>query len=212
MKNSRLTQVITMIALSISLSFMYACDSKNDDEINTEIADISLTQTDKDALLFMIEEEKLARDTYRYLDNLWSITQFANIKGSEQTHMNSIETLLKQYNIPYEILPEGKFANEDLQNFYNEFKSSGSISVANALQIGATIEDLDIVDLQRNIEATNNTAIIAVFENLQCGSRNHLRSFLNGIEFNGDTYTPQFLSLEAYNSIINSAKETCGRI
>ncbi|WP_044639649.1 DUF2202 domain-containing protein [Siansivirga zeaxanthinifaciens] len=200
-----------MIALSISLSFMYACDSKNDDEINTEIADISLKQTDKDALLFMMEEEKLARDTYRYLDNLWSITQFANIKGSEQTHMNAIETLLKQYNVTYEILPEGKFANEELQNFYNNFISSGAISIANALQIGATIEDLDIVDLQRNIEATNNKAIISVFEKLQCGSRNHLRSFLNGIESNGDTYTPQFLSLETYNSIINSPNEKCGK-
>ena len=72
-----------------------------------------------------------------------------------------------------------EFENQDLQNYYNTFVTNGSISQDNALQIGATIEDLDIVDLERFITETTNTEITDVFNSLQCGSRNHLRSFVS---------------------------------
>ena len=210
MKNLKFKSVLPFILLSLSLSVLYACDDNNDDEaINEAVLNQTLTQTDKDALLFMLEEEKLARDTYMYLNNLWSVNQFANIKNSEQTHMNAIENLLIQYNVEYTILPEGEFANTDLQNLYNQFVIDGNVSVANALQIGATIEDLDIVDLEERLALTSNTAIISVFQSLQCGSRNHLRSFVFGIENGGNTYTPQYLTQEDYNTILEGSHEQC---
>ena len=212
MKTSKLTHVFILVLISTSLSFLYACDSNSEENLNLEKPNLTITDTDKEALLFMLEEEKLARDTYVFLDNLWALNQFSNIKISEQTHMNAIENLLKQYKIPYNILSVGKFKNVELQAYYNQFITSGSESLTNALKIGATIEDLDIVDLQKYIKTTNNSAVIAVLENLQCGSRNHLRSFLKGLEFYGDNYTPQFLSIEGYNNIINSLNEKCGKI
>ena len=157
----------------------------------------------------MLEEEKLARDTYIYLNDLWSINQFANIKNSEQTHMDLVENLLIENNIEYSIQPVGEFETQTLQNFYDQFVSDGSVSTANAMQIGATIEDLDIKDLQDYLDATTHTDVIAVFENLQCGSRNHLRSFVLGIENSGNTYIPQFLSQEDFDLIIASNQEQC---
>ena len=220
MKTKHLNSIITAIILALSFSFLYACNEEDSiNELNENINLVSedpnaklLNDSDKEALLFMLEEEKLARDTYVFLDNLWAINQFANIKNSEQSHMDAVESLLVQYGIEYEILPAGQFANKALQDFYDQFISDGSKSVANAFQIGATIEDLDIVDLQEYIDATSNTSLIAVFENLKCGSTNHLRAFLKGIENLGDTYTPQFLSVDAYNSIINSTNQKCGRV
>ncbi|MEL0455163.1 DUF2202 domain-containing protein [Flavobacteriaceae bacterium SZ-1-7] len=221
MKTKHLNSVITAIILALSFSFLYACneeDSINElnensiNELNDNLNAQELNDSDKEALLFMLEEEKLARDTYVFLDNLWSINQFANIKNSEQSHMDAVESLLVQYGIDYKILPAGQFTDKTLQDFYDQFISDGSKSAADALQIGATIEDLDIVDLQEYIDATSNTSLIAVFENLKCGSTNHLRAFLKGIENLGDTYTPQFLSVDVYNSIINATNQKCGRV
>lgn len=205
MKKTPLISVLSIIILTLSLPFLYACHDDNDN--NNEIE--TITDSDKAALLFMLEEEKLARDTYTYLNNSWSINQFANIKNSEQTHMDAVENLLIQNKIPYTILPAGEFANQDLQNYYNQFIIDGTISQANSLQIGATIEDLDIVDLEENIQATSNAAIISVFESLQCGSRNHLRSFVSSIENSGSTYTPQFLTQDSYNAILSGSHEQC---
>ena len=169
------------------------------------------SEEDTNALLFMLEEEKLARDTYMYLDELWGINQFANIKLSEQSHMNAVANLLDQYNIDYTILLDGEFENQELQDYYNQFVEKGQIDRVNALEVGATIEDLDIVDLENYINATSNADIIWVFESLQCGSRNHLRSFVGAIENSSETYEPQYLSLEDYNAIIDDTNERCGQ-
>ena len=104
--------------------------------------------------------------------------------------------LLDAFNIDYTIKPEGEFTNQEIQNLYDEFITDGTLSITQALEVGATIEDLDIVDLQDYINITSNTALISVFESLQCGSRNHLRSFVSALENTGNTYTPQFLTVE----------------
>jgi hypothetical protein len=197
-----------LISLAISSLFNLSCSDNNNEETIMESVD-KLSNEDKEALLFMLEEEKLARDTYDYLDNKWGIKQFTNIKKSEQSHMNAIINLLDQYSIAYTVLPYGSFEDETLQNYYSQFVESGQISQANALQIGATIEDLDIVDLQEYIDNTTNLDIISVFESLKCGSRNHLRSFVSAIMNIGDTYTNQFLTQEDYNLIISSNNEQC---
>ena len=169
----------------------------------------SFSEDDKSAILFMLEEEKLARDTYIYLNDLWAINQFNNIKDSEQTHMNLVEDLLIQNNIEYSIEPVGEFQNQTLQNFYDQFVIDGAISSSNAMQIGATIEDVDIKDLQDFLDITTHLDLVAVFESLQCGSRNHLRSFIQGIENRGETYAPQFLTQEEFDAIIASDQEQC---
>lgn len=207
MKKFNNIKLLVILVILTSANVFIACSNDNDSqeiESNTE-----LSQTDKNALLFMLEEEKLARDTYEYLENLWSMNQFANIKISEQSHMDAVVNLLDINNVQYSILGEGEFVNQELQNLYNQFEIDGQTSQGNALQIGATIEDLDIVDLENNLNATTNTSIIEVFESLQCGSRNHLRSFVSAIENLGDTYTSQFLTQEDYDLILSSSNEQC---
>ncbi len=206
MKSLKTITAISSTILLTSLFLLTACSNNDEDEI---INNIELNLADKDALLFMLEEEKLARDTYDYLNNLWSLNQFANIKVSEQSHMNSVANLLTINNVLYNILPLGEFDNPELQSLYDQFVIDGSISIDNALQIGATIEDLDIRDLQTYIDATSNTALITVFESLQCGSRNHLRSFVSTIENSGANYVPQYITQEMYNLIINNSNEQC---
>ena len=198
----KITQLLIIILLA---SFTNACTTNDLDDAITSV----LEQKDKESLLFMLEEEKLARDTYTYLGDLWSINQFANIKKSEQSHMDAISNLLRKNNVEHSILPSGVFANQDLQKLYDQFVIDGAISASKALQIGATIEDLDIVDLEKYKKETTNSTIIAVYNKLLCGSRNHLRSFVKTITTNADTYTPQYLTQAEYNSIINGTQEQC---
>ena len=188
---------------------VFSCN--NDDSSVADLNNTNLTNDDNAALLFMLEEEKLARDTYTYLGDLWNINQFSNIKKSEQSHMNAVIGLLDQYDISYSLLAYGEFNNPDIQKLYDQFIEYGSENKANALEVGANIEDLDIVDLAKFIDATTNSAMIQVFESLQCGSRNHLRSFVNAIELSGNTYEPQYLTQEDYTLIINDSQEQCGR-
>ena len=212
MKFNGIVKTPLMLFGFLTFGLFIAC-SDNDANLSEEEALVNSVDSEEDinALLFMLEEEKLARDTYMYLDGLWGIDQFANIKLSEQSHMNAVVKLLVQYNIDHTILPDGEFNNEELQDFYNQFVEKGQIDRVNALEVGATIEDLDIVDLENYIKATSNTDIITVFESLQCGSRNHLRSFVRGLENSGASYTPQFLSIENYNLIVNDNSEKCGQ-
>ena len=108
--------IFLKLGFVVSLLLMISCSDDNDDKGNR-----LLTVTEKNSLIFMLEEEKLARDTYRYLDNLWGLTEFENIKISEQAHMDAVAQQLDIYNVAYTILPEGQFNNVDLQNLYNQF-------------------------------------------------------------------------------------------
>ena len=207
-KNTR--RAIAVLGL-LKISLFTACSKDDNQTPFDNCENNSIAQKDKDALLFILEEEKLARYTYDYLDNLYAINQFANIKRSEESHMDAVVNLLEQFDMRYTILPNGEFANNDIQDIYGQFVAKDAIDNINALEVGATIEDLDIVDLENYINATSNGAIISVFESLQCGSRNHLRSFASALENAGSTYTPQFLTEVYYSQIINDSSERCGQ-
>lgn len=211
MKNVKNTRRVIAALGLLTVSAFTACSNDDTQTTLDDLENNSITQKDKDALLFMLEEEKLARDTYDYLDNLYTINQFANIKRSEQSHMDAVANLLEQFDMPYTILPGGEFANQDIQELYDQFVAKGAIDNINALEVGATIEDLDIVDLETFMADLSNSSVISIFEFLQCGSRNHLRSFTSALESSGSSYTPQFLTTDEYNLIVNDTNEKCGR-
>ena len=204
---------IIIVALSVVLSilsvFICSCDNDETTYIIYDDNKATLTVAEKEALLFMLEEEKLARDTYSYLADFWGVQQFPNIMNSEQSHMNAIMHLLDMYKIPYTVKPEGVFSYTELQDLYNQFIVDGEVSKINAFTIGATIEDLDIVDLREYMGETANTYILSVYSRLECGSENHLRAFVLGLALLGETYTPQFLSQEEYDAIINGSIRPC---
>ena len=58
-----------------------------------------LSDVEKDHLLLMREEEKLARDVYQALNAKWNHRTFSNISKSEQQHMDSLKVLLDRYGI-----------------------------------------------------------------------------------------------------------------
>lgn len=172
------------------------------------VAPSNLSETDKASITYMREEEKLARDVYQTLATKWNLQIFSNIARSEQTHMDALKTLLDRYGLtdPANAKAIGQFTNPELQKLYTDLVAQGSASLEAALRVGATIEDLDIADL--NNRHTDKADVQLVFDNLTKGSRNHIRSFRSQLKsVTGVDYQPQFISLTDYNAILSSGIE-----
>ena len=163
------------------------------------------------SLTLMREEEKLAHDVYARLDALWSTQTrtFANIATSEATHTEAVRQLLLRYALtdPAATLPSGMFANPDLQALHDALVTQGAGSLVQALQVGALVEEIDIMDLQHDLAFVDNEDIRMVYLNLLKGSRNHLRSFAGALRAQGITYAPQVMDLASYTAIVTSPYE-----
>ncbi len=172
-----------------------------------------MSDTEAEGLLYMREEEKLARDVYQVLYQKWELTIFQNIASSEQTHMDAVKALLDRYNLsdPAADKAVGEFTNSKLQELYDQLVEEGSKSLESALRVGAAIEEIDILDLEERLAQTDQADIQLVYENLMKGSRNHLRAFTSTLENRtGKAYQPQYLSQDAYNEIIGAPMERGG--
>ncbi len=113
-----------------------------------------LTSDESAALLYMREEEKLAHDVYVTLFAQWNLPTFQNISRSEQTHTDAVKTLIDRYGLQDPASSSvGVFTNPDLQALYNDLVARGSQSLAEALKVGAAIEEIDIRDLRKRLAA-----------------------------------------------------------
>ena len=168
----------------------------------------SISQTEIDSIIWMREEEKLAKDVYTTLGKVWGLNIFTNISTAEQSHTDSVKTLIDRYGLIDPITDEtiGVFQNETFSKLYQELVKQGSISLVEALKVGALIEELDIKDLQERTTTTSD--INLVFQNLERGSRNHLRAFTRQLSQQGETYVPIYISQSEFDEITSSEIES----
>ena len=164
---------------------------------------------ERNGLVLMREEEKMAHDVYSFLYDKWNIMIFNNIASSEQTHTDAVLKLLDKYDIddPASGKNIGVFNDTSLQRMYNQLLINGNYSLLSALTVGATIEDLDIYDLEKLILKADNQDIAFVYNNLLKASRNHMRAFYSQIVNNGGTYRAKYISQQQLEDIVNSPKE-----
>lgn len=168
----------------------------------------NLSDEEIEGILFSVEEEKLARDIYLELYEKWNIRIFSNIASSEQNHMDVMSYLIERYDLENPLQEnKGEFTNEELTTLYNQLIEKGSKSLTNALEVGATIEDMDIADLKKQINLTDNQDLKIAYQNLMKASRNHMRSFTMQLERQDTQYFPQYINESEYEKIINSEKE-----
>jgi hypothetical protein len=170
-----------------------------------------ITAEEVDMIKYMREEEKLARDVYTTLSTQYTLPIYKNIAQSEQRHMDFVLCLVNHYNIADPASDEiGIFDNSELQELYNNLIAQGSVSLIDALTVGATIEDTDIHDLNQYIGQTENEAITTVFDILNCGSSNHMRAFSRQLTRNNIVYIPQYISQNEYDTIVAGNNVPCG--
>ncbi|MBF0621348.1 MAG: DUF2202 domain-containing protein [Magnetococcales bacterium] len=168
------------------------------------------SETDKTHLLYMREEEKLARDVYQQLFQHWKLTLFSSIARAEQRHMNAVGQLITRFSLPDPVGTNGigVFQHQKLATLYSDLMARGKRSITEALRVGALIEEIDILDLEAGLKTTNQPDIQRVFRNIQRGSTNHLRTFAHGLELRGEIYQPIKLTKDSFNAILHSPTDT----
>lgn len=169
------------------------------------------TSSLEDDLTFLREEEKLARDVYLTLYDQWQLMPHKNIASSEQTHTDRVKDMLASFGFADPVKDDtvGVFVNTDLAKLYTDLTQAGKQSEVESLKVGATIEDLDIRDIEVMKARTSDANVLAMYDALQCGSRNHLRSFNSQLVSKGASYSPQYISQAEFDAIVGSANEKC---
>jgi len=176
-----MTVIVVTILLGIPISAAGKAYGKagSATTVNTALSADEITW-----LTYMREEEKMARDVYLTMYDLYQEPVFQNIAESEQRHMDAVEKLLDKYGIADPVTDNsiGAFTNETLQTMYTDLVAQGSASLNEAYLIGVAIEEADITDLNEAIAVSGHTDIIRVYTNLLRGSNNHLNAFNSHLE------------------------------
>lgn len=146
------------------------------------ISSDNLTEAELASLYFMVEEEKLAKDVYNEMYNMWGLLIFYNIYLSEIQHENAISRLFEKYDLtnPNDSNLPGEYDNEELQQLFDDLIEQGSASVKEAIAVGVQIELKDLEDIQYYLDyIVESKDIERVYENLLAGSEIHLAAFVS---------------------------------
>ncbi len=202
--------IIAILVLSVC-SHAYAESNKGKFAQGTGDINVlkqELTVDEQENLIYMREEEKLARDIYLTFSEYFDLNIFRNIAVAEQKHMDGIKGLLDKYELEDPVIDNtvGVFENSVFSEFYDN-KTNGYVTIKEAILTGILIEETDILDLQQAINLTDNIDIQNVYGNLLRGSRNHLRAFVSSLESMGIVYEAKLLEQAVADAIVNSPTE-----
>lgn len=164
----------------------------------------TLSSREKDGLIFIWEEEKVARDLYASLYEKNNLSIFLDLVRSEQSHMDQAKAIIEKYGLS---LPEDKpgiFQNQTMQEIHDELLAEGLQSDQDALKVAATFEEISIMDLEKELAATQAEDIRTVYQGLLAGSRKHLRSYVADLEDQGIQYDPRYLDRGEFEEIVKA--------
>ena len=147
--------------------------------VDGTIHDITLNETEIASLVYMIEEEKMARDIYDALYEITGIESCDTISNSEQKHYDKLLEVASKAGIDTTTISDeaGVYTNIEIQDLYTTLLAEGSFSTEDAVNVGILIEQTDIADLQSAIESTDITLLGQVYSHLLDASQNHLAAF-----------------------------------
>lgn len=217
------TTLIFVIAVFIAITPLSVLAGKgggnSSNKVKPPTVELGAWESD---LLFMREEEKLARDVYRKMYDKWDAPIFSNISDSEQSHMNALGRLVEKYGLTDPVTDDttGAFTNPYLATLYldlvykgNDLGAAGMESLEAALSVGALIEELDILDIEEAMTIKDSPAdVIRTYENLLKGSYNHLRAFVGQLEsMTKQDYEARILTQDEVDDILGGSTKRRGR-
>jgi len=164
----------------------------------------TLTAREKDSLIFIWEEEKAARDLYNGLYEKNNMTIFLDLVRSESSHMDQARTVMEKHGLTLPPDEPGVFQNQTLQEIHDQLLAEGLQSDQDALTVAAIFEEISIVDLGKELSASQAEDVRTVYDGLLAGSRKHLRSYVSDLEGQGIEYQPRYLEAEQFQEIVKS--------
>lgn len=177
----------------------------------TDTTPLALSAPAKTALLFQIDEERMARELYTAFGAKWELRPFANIPQSETNHEAMLRQLATRAGLKLPSSVAGRFDDVEVQKRYDDLLALGLQSADSALRVGAYVEEVDIADLNTLLGTTDSTALKTVATALKTASGHHLNAFVGLLQTRGITYAPQVLKVEDYQAILASGSGGHGR-
>ncbi|GAB6051971.1 hypothetical protein JCM17960_07910 [Magnetospira thiophila] len=170
---------------------------------------VTLSEREVLDLVYMREEEKLARDVYLDLYERWQVPLFQKVATAEQRHMDAVGGMLTRYGIPDPALgsARGAFHDPHLLGLYRDLSTKGVTSLQAAFEVGGLIEEVDITDLDTALDNTQQADIRQVYRTIRRGSRNHLRAFAGQLSQMGVPYDVQLMSAQRVQRILQTPME-----
>jgi hypothetical protein len=168
-----------------------------------------LSEPEMEAILFMREWEKLARDVSADLSAEWKAEVFGRVAQSADTHTAAIKALIDRYALPdpSAVTWEGYYVNEELIAQHRQLVRQGGLSLADALKVEAEIQEISILELREYRAESDDEDVRLVYENLLRASRNHLRVFAGLLQDQGQTMDNQYLSQSLFDEIVGTPPE-----
>lgn len=157
------------------------------------------------ALVFALEEERLAHDLYATASARWNLRVFANIAEAETRHAAALTQLAATIGVQPPVAEDGVYATADLQALYDQLLVLVNGSATGALRAGALIEETDIADLRRLSAQATDEGSKAVIVNLERASVSHLGAFVRTLAAAGVTYQPQVLTAAEFATMTSAA-------
>jgi hypothetical protein len=161
-----------------------------------------LNDDQKRILVYMWNEEKLAKDVYLALNAIYPSQQLYNIATTSETqHEAAMQALLEKYNLSVwepvnpaasysaaalAAVPAGAYTVTVLQSLYDTLYAKGGASARDSLEVGCMVEVTDINDFDHDLALVDNVLDArTVFENLRAGSYSHYWAFDRGLKSMG---------------------------
>lgn len=198
--------------------------------VSASIDEVVLDANEQTHLMFIREEEKLARDVYLTLGTMYPDSAiFGNIDDSEQAHMDAVKAIIEKYGLQDPSTNDniGAYTSEDYGWYFTEkfnlLVERASISELEALYVGAFIEELDMMDINQCPQVivetdngindvsecgkiyTDNSDVAKLYVSLLDGSDSHLEGYVKNIEkYIGEgNYQAQVLPQEQVDDILD---------
>jgi len=169
------------------------------------ITTTALSSREVEGILFIWEEEKLARDLYVSLYEETNLSIFTELARSEQNHMDQTKAIIDKYGLETPVEDEpGLLSNRTLIELYDDLSAQGRQSPQDALKAAAAYEEISIIDLEKEISATKAEDVRIVYQGLLAGSRKHLRSYVSDLQDMGIEYSPQYLGQEEFEETVKA--------
>src|SRR6266536_2489398 len=113
----------------------------------------------------MAQEETLAHDLYAAFADKYPAAVSDRIAASETQHLTAVRTLLQRYGLA--------------DPTAGKLPAQGQANQAAALQVGQTVEQTDINDLQTALDGLTAPDVQQLYTHLRTASQHHLTAFQN---------------------------------
>jgi len=151
------------------------------DRLAPTAAQGTLSEQQKTTLATMAQQEKLAHDLYATLAGRYPAVVFDRIAAAETRHLTAVRTLLDRYGLPDPTAgkPAGQFSDPTVRARYDSLLAQGQANQAAALQVGQSVEQAAITDLQAALNGLTAPDVQQVYNQLLTASQQHLTALRN---------------------------------